>query len=107
MRVCPAWLDLGGTGMLTSDSMTPHPKAFCWDLSGPCALSKNGNCETSLEGRDPSLPLRRTADECLGLVKCMEDPSADVFPGFRDLLPQASLLWGLGSIASWDGVRAS
>lgn len=27
--VCAAWLDLGRTGRLTSDPMTPHPKAFC------------------------------------------------------------------------------
>lgn len=33
----------------------------------------------------------------------MEDLPAGVFPGFRDLLPLASLLWGLGPTDSWGG----
>ena len=42
------------TGRLTSDPMmTPHPKAFCWDLSSSGALSKNGNVETSLGEKGP------------------------------------------------------
>lgn len=79
---------LGETGMLTSDCKTLHLSASCQDLSGPCALSKNGNFETSLGRRgNPRLPTKRIAGECLGLVKCMEDLSAGAFPGFRDLPP--------------------
>lgn len=74
----------------------------------PGALFKNGNSETSL-GLSQGIPCPstpRTEGERLGLVKCTEDRSAGVFPGFRDLLPLASLLWGLGPTDSWDGVGA-
>lgn len=97
--VCAAWLDPGRTQRLTSDPMmTPHPKAFCWDLSGSGALSKNGNMETSLGEKGPfPVPTQRREGERLGLVKCTENPSVGAYPGFRDLLSQASLLGGPGT----------
>lgn len=37
------------------------------------------------EGGIPGPPPREQwVHECLGLVKCMEDPSVGAFPGFRD-----------------------
>lgn len=97
--MCAAWLDPGRTQRLTSDPMmTPHPKAFCWDLSCSGALSKNGNMETSLGEKGPfPVPTQRREGERLGLVKCTENPSVGAYPGFRDLLSQASLLGGPGT----------
>lgn len=101
--VCAAWLDLGRTGRLTSDPMmTPHPKAFCWDLSSSGALSKNGNMETSLGERGPFPVHREERGHMAWIGKVHGGPVCRCLPWF-----QGPAVTGQSALGPWDQVRAS